>query len=287
MQFQDKVFVVTGAASGIGQALVVELVRRGASVAASDLNKDGLEETLALANAAATGKAKAMIYGLDVSDREAWQVFRDQAVADFGQVDGIINNAGIALSVNGQDMMHDDLEAVMNVNFYGMVYGSKCFMPDIQARPEAVIANVSSIFGLFGVGDQSAYCASKFAIRGYTESLMQDLKGSNIHVASIHPGHIGTNILANSRTAGNGDVWQQRGADVKEAGRQFRQRGLAPAKAANIILDGLASKKQRIMVGKDAVWVNRLLSWFPEWMPKVINKQLVDRTAKELGLERG
>lgn len=276
MDYRGKTVVVTGGASGIGQGLVIELANRGANVATGDLNQEGLHETLERAKAQ-TGTGQILKgYELDVADESAWPVFRQAVITDFGTVDGIINNAGIALTGSAQAMSHVELRRVMDVNFYGMVYGSQAFMDDLQSRPQAFIANVSSVFGLFGVPDQAAYCASKFAIRGYTESLREDLKDSTIHVASIHPGHIGTRIVTHSTDVSDGGFWRDKGISQEEAGKRFRELGMPPARAARIILDGIKAGKARILVGRDAGYMQTVLRLAPvrgiRWINVLIDK---------------
>ncbi len=275
MDVAGKTIIVTGAASGIGRALGLECLRRGASVALADMNEEGVSETLRLAGELANGSLRVTAHKLDVSNLEAWRSFRDEVLAEHEHVDGIINNAGISFSGSVEDMGYDHLESVMSVNFMGMVYGTKEFLTEFKQRPEAVVANVSSVFGLFPMKNQSAYCASKFTIRGFTEVLEQELKSTEITVCSIHPGHIGTNIVRNANEQGNvvGGV----GADMTEEQKEqflkaFEVFGLAPEKAAVIILDGISKKQRRIMVGKDAVHAERMTRLAPAWFSDKTNQ---------------
>jgi NAD(P)-dependent dehydrogenase (short-subunit alcohol dehydrogenase family) len=285
MDYRGKTVVVTGGASGIGQGLVIELAKRGANVATGDLNQNGLEDTLEMAKAEADEGQSLKGYALDVSEENAWPVFSQAVLKDFGAVDGIINNAGIALTGSAQAMSHAELRRVMDVNFYGMVFGSQAFMDDLQSRPEAFIANVSSVFGLFGVPDQAAYCASKFAIRGYTESLREDLKDSTIHVASIHPGHIGTRIVTHSTDVSDGSFWHDKGISQQEAGKRFRELGMPPARAARIILDGIKAGKARILVGRDAGYMQTVLRLAPVRGVRWINAMIDKIHKKQIGLD--
>jgi len=274
MNFEGKAFVVTGGASGIGRALVVELMRRGCSVAAADVDMDGLTETAELARQTAQGNCRLATFKLDVAKLEEWQKFQTDVLEEFGSVDGIVNNAGVTVGVRADEMTYNDLDFVMGINFYGMVYGTREFLDHLKSRPEAVIANVSSIFGLFGVGNQSAYCASKHAIRGYTASLAEELRDSNIHVTSIHPGHIGTNIVRNSRPAEGNDAWEENADQKSRFADEFQTRGMDPVQAANIILKGIKDKNPRIRIGKDAIWIDRINRFAPNWFAKRFTQKL-------------
>ena len=179
MNFSGKTIAITGAASGIGRSLAIECVRRGASVAIADLNQEGMQETKRLANSVLSPDASCTVHTLDVSSLDAWRDFRTAVGNEHDAVDGIINNAGITFIGSVEQTSYDQLERVMSINFMGMVYGSKELLPDLKQRPEGLIANVSSVYGLFPGLAQSAYSASKFAIRGFTEVLAQELKKTN------------------------------------------------------------------------------------------------------------
>ena len=274
MNLLGKTFIVTGGASGIGQALAVEFMKRGASVAIADMNEAGLAETKALASKAARANSRVSTHKLDVSRLEDWQEFRDNVIAEHGTIDGIINNAGVAMSISIEDMAYDQLDWMMSINFNGMVYGTKEFLPLLKERPDAIIANVSSVFGLFSAKSQSAYCASKFAICGFTNCLEQELKNTNVTVSSIHPGHIGTNIVHNVKTIGRAPVMDRSEEEISAIGHHFKDTGLAPSEAAKIIIDGLQQKKRKICVGRDAVWADRFNRWMPGWFVDFANRKL-------------
>ncbi|BFM17970.1 SDR family NAD(P)-dependent oxidoreductase [Maricurvus nonylphenolicus] len=272
MNITNKTIIVTGGASGIGRELTIEAMRRGASVAIADLNIEGVLATKELAEAVATAGATCSAHQLDVSNLEQWQSFRDAVLTEYGHIDGIINNAGITFAGTAEATDYRQYEKVMSINFMGMVYGSKELLPHLHQRPEAFIANVSSVCGLFAMKKQSAYCASKFAIRGFTESLAQELIGSPILVSSIHPGHIGTDIVINARNSGNmaGDLPSE--AEQEAIAKYFKDYGLSPAKAAEIILDGLKNNQRKILVGKDAIRGDRLSRLMPQTYANKINK---------------
>src|SRR5215218_9933239 len=240
----DAVVVITGAASGIGRALALEAAARGARPALSDVDEAGLEETAGLV-AGVTGR-RPHLQRLDVRDREAWQRYAEAVLAEHGRVDVVVNNAGIALTADVLDMPQDLFERVMDVDFWGVVHGTTTFLPHLIASGGAVV-NVSSVFGLMAVPGQSAYNAAKFAVRGFTEALRQEmlLDGHPVTVSCVHPGGLRTSIARNATTIG---IDQRAQAD-------FFDHALArtsPEQAARVILDGMLAGKARILVGADA-----------------------------------
>ena len=275
MNISGKTIIITGGASGIGRELATESMRRGASVALADQDLKGALATKELAEASAQAGRSCSAHQLDVSDLAQWQSFREGILAEHSSIDGIINNAGISFSGAAEATDYSQYEKVMSINFMGMVYGSKEFLPLLKQQPEALIANVSSVFGLFPMKNQSAYCASKFAIRGFTETLAQELKDSQILVSSIHPGHIGTDILNNARKSGNlaGDLPAEE--EQEAIAKYFKDYGLSPLKAAEIILDGIKNKKRKILVGKDAIRGDRLSRLFPAAYADQANKNVL------------
>ncbi len=210
--FHNKVAVITGAGSGIGRALAHDLAAAGARLALSDVNQVGLQET---ADALNLGSDRLITEAFDVADRDAFYAFAERVTGHFGAVHLVFNNAGVALGATVEDMSYEDFEWLMGINFWGVVYGTKAFLPHLKAAGEGHIVNVSSVFGLIGVPTQSAYNASKFAVRGFTEALRQELEmeGGRVSCTSVHPGGIKTNIARNARmgagvekiTGGDGD----------------------------------------------------------------------------------
>ncbi|MFI5427402.1 SDR family NAD(P)-dependent oxidoreductase [Aeromicrobium sp. UC242_57] len=195
--FTGKVAVVTGAGSGIGRALSVELARRGARLAISDVDLAGLADTEALVKAAG---ADVRSDSLDVSQRELVLSYADSVAEQFGAVNLVFNNAGIAFTGTIEQMSFKDIDRVMDVDFWGVVNGTKAFLPHLIASGDGHVINISSIFGLFSVPTQSAYNAAKFAVRGFTESLRQEMLNEKrpVKVTCVHPGGIKTNIARNS-----------------------------------------------------------------------------------------
>jgi NADP-dependent 3-hydroxy acid dehydrogenase YdfG len=243
--FAGKVAAVTGAGSGIGQALAIELARSGASVAISDVDTEGLavtEERLKAIGAPVKADR------LDVTEREAFELYADEVKAHFGKVNQIYNNAGIAFAGDIEVSGFKDIEKVMDVDFWGVVNGTKVFLPHLIESGDGHVINVSSIFGLFAVPGQGAYNAAKFAVRGFTEALRQemDLAGHPVKVTTVHPGGIKTNIARNMTTV--------EGIDKDQLSKDFDKKlaSTTPEKAAQIILDGVRKNKARVLVGPDA-----------------------------------
>ncbi|MGA8851146.1 MAG: SDR family oxidoreductase [Aeromicrobium sp.] len=241
-----KVAVVTGAGSGIGRALSIELARRGALVAISDVDPQGLAETEVLVKGAG-GEVKADI--LDVSQRELVLQYADEVVAHFGTVNLVFNNAGVAFTGDVEQMSFKEIDRVMDVDFGGVVNGTKAFLPHVIASGEGHIINISSVFGLFAVPTQSAYNAAKFAVRGFTEALRQEMKlrGRPVQVTTVHPGGIKTNIVNNSTGVD--------GFDHAKMASDFNAKlaRTSPEKAAHVILTGVEKNKAKVLIGTDAV----------------------------------
>jgi len=242
--FAGKVAVVTGAGSGIGQALAVELGRSGVSVAISDVDTDGLNVTEQRLKAIG---APVKTDRLDVTEREAFQLYADGVKEHFGKVNQVYNNAGIAHSGDVEVTHFKDIERVMDVDFWGVVNGTKVFLPHLIESGDGHVVNISSVFGLFSVPGQAAYNSAKFAVRGFTEALRQEmiLAKHPVKVTTVHPGGIKTNIARNATAA--------EGLDVSELARTFdKMARTSPEKAAQIILDGVRKNRARVLVGTDA-----------------------------------
>lgn len=242
--FKDKVAVVTGAGSGIGQALALALANAGAQLAISDVNESKLAET---ARQCAALGVKVRHYPLDVGNRDAIYAHADAVMREFGRVNLVINNAGVALSATVRETSEQDFEWLMNINFWGVIHGTRAFLPHVTASGEGHIVNISSIFGMIGVPKQSAYNAAKFAVRGFTEALRQEMaiEGNTVGISCVHPGGVKTNI-ANAARKGASDANNDLGAVFDKLART------TPAKAAEIILKGVQCNRSRIFVGADA-----------------------------------
>ncbi|OBF09322.1 acetoin dehydrogenase [Mycobacterium sp. ACS4054] len=243
--FAGKVAVVTGAGSGIGQALAIELARSGAKVAISDVDVEGLAETEAQLKAIG---AEVKADRLDVTEREAFLAYADEVKEHFGKVNQVYNNAGIAYTGDVEVSHFKDIERVMDVDFWGVVNGTKAFLPHLIASGDGHVINVSSVFGLFSVPGQAAYNAAKFAVRGFTEALRQEMAaaGHPVAVTTVHPGGIKTAIARNATAA--------EGLDPEQLAKLFDKRlaRTSPKRAAEVILDAVRKKKARVLVGTDA-----------------------------------
>jgi NAD(P)-dependent dehydrogenase (short-subunit alcohol dehydrogenase family) len=261
MDLAQHVFVVTGAGSGMGREVTLLLLRRGARVAAVDLNADTLAETVALAPAAGESLATWVV---NVTDRAAVEALPAQVAERFGAVDGIINCAGIIQPfVRLADLDYAVIDRVFDVNFRGTLYMTKAFLPDLLARPEGYIANVSSMGGFLPVPGQTIYGASKAAVKLMTEGLHSELVATNVHVTVVFPGSVATNITANS------------GVDIPvmdQGGRQIRV--LAASDAAREILDGMERNRYRVLVGRDARTMDRLYRLHPARAARFIASQM-------------
>jgi NAD(P)-dependent dehydrogenase (short-subunit alcohol dehydrogenase family) len=247
---QTAVAVVTGAGSGIGRALAERLAASGAALALADIDAEGLAETASSLPPANVSERRARVttHVLDVSDETAMAEFAREAVARHGRVSLLINNAGVALIGSFEEISLDDFCWLMNINFWGTVYGTRHFLPELKKQPRAHIVNLSSIFGLIAPAGQSAYCASKFAVRGFTECLRHELEGTNVFVTSVHPGGIATPIAKRARLGANTPA-----AAKTDAEDRFRRLArLQPEFAAEAILRGIEERRGRVLVGRDA-----------------------------------
>lgn len=253
---KGSVAVVTGAASGIGRALALRLAREGiARLAIADVNSAGLDETSQLITAADLVSPPAVSTDVvNVADFDQMQQFAIDVVAQHGRVTHLINNAGVSLAGTVEEVSIADIEWLMNINFWGTVYGVKLFLPVLRAQPAAHIVNVSSIFGMIAPPGNAAYSASKFAIRGFTEALRHELADANVAVSCVHPGGVITNIARNSRVGENTD------ASIKEKSTALHakaSRTTADA-AAETIVRGIKRRSKRILVGTDARIIDAL-----------------------------
>jgi short-subunit dehydrogenase len=262
MKLSNKTIVVTGGGSGIGQQLVLELLRRGAKVAATDISEDNLSETYSLIPDSFKGNFSKHIF--NIADKDAAEALPNEVIEQHGAVDGIINNAGIIQPfVKINDLTYDQIERVMQINFYGSLFMIKSFLPHLLKRPTAHITNVSSMGGFLPVPGQSIYGAAKAAIKLMSEGLYAELKDSNVNVSVVFPGAIATNIVTNS------------GLDMQAISQENGNHKTLPAdKAAQIILDGMERNKVRIYVGKDSKMMNLLYRLAPGFATNLIAKQM-------------
>ena len=255
--YNQKVCVVTGAASGIGRASALALASYGAKTVITDIRKDILDETTELIKKAG-GTADAHI--LDMADRDGVYDLSAHVEKTHGGADFVLNNAGVAMAAPVDELGIDDFNWLMDIDFWGVVYGTQAFLPQMQAKNNGRIANISSVFGLFSVPGQAAYNAAKFAVLGFTDAVRHDLADTNIKVTTIHPGGINTNIVRHARMGQGPDAE----AEHEEAIARFEKFTMTqPDKAARIILKGVAKGKPRILVGPDAIYMDIIRRLFP------------------------
>lgn len=262
---RDRVAVVTGAASGIGRALAILLAERGADVALVDVAQAALAETAA--GVAAAGR-KASVHVADVADAGCMAKLADEVAGAHGRVHLVVNNAGVSVTGLFEEQSLEDLRWIVGVNFWGVVHGCKFFLPHLRAAAargeDAHIVNLSSMFGLIGLPTQSSYCATKFAVRGFSEALWAELRDSRIGVTCVHPGGVRTNIVRDSRSAD---------PDAKQKMiERFERLAMPPEQAARQILRAVEKNKMRVVICREAgaadwakriapVAVHRLVAW--------------------------
>jgi short-subunit dehydrogenase len=258
--FAGRVAAITGAGSGIGRALAEDLSGRGTHLALSDIDEAGLAETAARCEGR---DVKVTTAGVDVADRAAVFAWADRVVAEHGAVHLVVNNAGVGLGATVEAMSYDDLEWLMGINFWGVVHGTKAFLPHLAASGEGHIVNLSSMFGLISVPSQSGYNAAKFAVRGFTDALRMELEiaGSPVSCTTVHPGGVKTNIARNARidpsvAALAGDTGADHGDEFERMART------TAADAAALILRAVERNRRRVLVGPDAKLVD-LVSRLP------------------------
>lgn len=260
-KYEHQVAVITGAASGIGKSIALQLAAQGCNLALADRDIDGLEQ---LKIEILEMQVDCYIAQLDVADNQAQICFANDVFAHFGRVDMLFNNAGVSLIDSVENQSIDDFQWLMNINFWGVVYGTNAFLVHLKSSPKAHIVNVSSLFGLLSLPLQSAYNSSKFAVRGFTEALKMEMAGTNVHVHCVHPGGIKTNITNSAKIATKLVPKSQILSDFEKQAKTTSEQ------AATIILEGLEQNKRRILVGKDAKILDKISRWFPSSYEKIL-----------------
>lgn len=253
INYHGRTAVVTGAASGIGRALSIGLARRGANLAVSDVDTAGLEETVRLCfgSEGAGSKGKVEPYRLDVADRAAVVAHADEVATTFGGVHLVVNNAGVAVAGTIEETTFDDFDWLLGINLMGVINGTKAFLPHLIASGDGHLVNLSSVFGLIAPAFNGAYSTAKFAVRGFSEALRQEMRiaGHPVQVHSVHPGGIRTNIARNARVKPSARAAAP-GDDVAAGFERLAR--TSPEKAAEVILAGVDGGKARILIGADA-----------------------------------
>ncbi|NMP15474.1 SDR family NAD(P)-dependent oxidoreductase [Thalassotalea sp. Y01] len=260
-QYENSVAVITGAASGIGLALASRLAEQGCHLALADRDINGLEA--AKQHIEALG-VRCLIEDLDVADNSAFLAFAANVEKEFTEINYLFNNAGVSLIDSVENQSLDDFHWLMNINFWGVVHGTNAFLPALKRAPKAHIINVSSLFGLLSLPLTSAYNASKFAVRGFSESLKMEMAGTNVSVHCVHPGGIKTNITNNAKVTA-------KSVTKSEILEGFNKQAITtPEQAADAILAGVEHKNRRILVGKDAKLLDKIVRWFPNSYEKLL-----------------
>jgi NAD(P)-dependent dehydrogenase (short-subunit alcohol dehydrogenase family) len=265
MQLKGRAAIITGAASGIGRALAHALARRGCHLALADVNMAGLEET---AQRAATG-VRITRHSLDVGDAQAIAAFPDLVRAEHGRVDLLVNNAGVALGGTFEQIDEADFDWLLAINFFGAVRMTRAFLPMLKASDDARIVNISSIFGIIAPPGQTAYCASKFAVRGFSESLRHELKDTSVGVTVVHPGGVATSIARNAR---HSQVLSPQELAIALASIEAKLK-MPPSQAGETIVRGIEQRKPRIVVGNDAKFASLIERMAPvrywDWLQRL------------------
>ncbi len=275
-KLEQSVAVITGAATGIGRALAARLAEEGASLCLADINKGALD--LVADDLRAKG-CNVSAHSVDVSDRQQVETLCRDTVEHFGRVDVLINNAGVALCGDFEEISLADIEWLMGINFWGMVYGVKYFLPILKQQKKAYIVNLSSVFGMIAPPGQAAYAASKFAVRGFTETLRHELAGTSVQVSSVHPGGIRTGIADASKVGADVDP---RKREQEAAKFDFIAR-TTPERAANRIVTGMLQGKTRILIGHDATLIDLIQRLCPERYWRIMGP-LLDWRLRRAGL---
>jgi len=266
---KESVVVITGAASGIGRAMAARFVKeRVAGIAIADVNKERLDETRKLLGETTTLVTSHIV---DVADARAMKSFADEVFLEHGRVTHVINNAGVALGGTVREVSLDEIEWLMGINFWGVVHGTKFFLPYLEKEPSAHIVNISSIFGVVAPPGQAAYCASKFAVRGFTEALRHEMEGTNIAVSVEHPGGVSTNIATDARIS-DGVTATKEQIEKKTARMNRKLANTTPEQAADIIVRGILAREVRILVGSDAKMLSTITRLFPRKYLAVANR---------------
>lgn len=247
-----RVAVVTGAASGIGRETARLLARKGCTLALADVNEVGLAETKRLIES--SGGA-ATTHVVDVASRERMKAFADDVIAAHAHVHVLVNNAGVSVVSTLEQHDLDDFEWLIGINFWGVVHGCKFFLPHLKREAEAHVVNISSLFGLIGLPTQSAYCASKFAVRGFTESLHAELHGTGVGVTCVHPGGINTDIIKNARMTD----------EIPRAKlvRFFERKTMPADRAASLIVRAIEKNDRRLLIAKETYVLDAMKRLFP------------------------
>ena len=263
--FKNKVVVITGAGSGIGRELALQLAAAQARLALSDINRAAVDETVAIISGRNGPRVDVRAYSLDVASREAVFSHAEEVQRDFGTAHYVINNAGATIFGTVEHTSIDEFEWQLGINMWGVLYGTKAFLPMMLAQKEGCIVNISSVFGLLGFPTQGAYNMSKFAVRGLTEAMWSELEGTGVRAVCVHPGGIKTNIDSAGRFC----------AAATASDRAFAEKSsklliTPPEECAAQIIDGLRKGRRRILTGNKSTTMFLLARFFPNSYPRLL-----------------
>jgi short-subunit dehydrogenase len=255
---------ITGAGDGIGRALAINLNDRGVKLYLCDIDQARLDATLAMCD---TSRAMVNTAIVDCGNQTQIEAWAAAIIADTTSLDFLFNNAGVAYSAELRDASLDNFEWLMNINYWGVVWSTKALLPLLEASPAGHLVNISSIFGMVGIPTQSAYNSAKFAVRGFTESLQAEYRGTSLSVTCVHPGGIATNIALRARTDG-----EAQGATAEERDQSFKQIAkTSPEKAARVIMRGTLAQRRRVFIGWDAWFLHTVTKFMPTSYHRIIS----------------
>lgn len=260
-KLDNAIAVVTGAASGIGQATAIALAEKGCDLAIADVNEVGLAETAAVIQ---NRRRKVSTHIVDVASRPAMEAFVDEVIDAHGHVNIVMNNAGVSVTAPLAEHSLEDFEWLMGINLWGVVYGTKLFLPHLQRASWGCVVNISSMFGLIGLPTQSSYCASKFAVRGFSEAVAAELADENIDVLCVHPGGISTKIIHNSRFY----LGDRGHAKMK---RYFEKKAMPASEAADLIVRAVEQRRRRLLITRETYSIDLIKRAYPPLPPHFIN----------------
>ena len=250
----EKVIAITGAGSGIGRSLAIQFANYGSHLSLSDIDENGLIETKDLIQ----NKVNVTTKIVDVADREQVYAWAEDTIKAHQYVDCIINNAGVASVANIEDITYEDFDWVFNIVFYGVLYGTKAFLPHLKKRPDAHIVNISSVNGFISTPTNGPYACAKHAVKALNQTLQQELRGTSINVTSVHPGGVKTNIAKNSRAYDSQERHNERADQFDKIAKTSAE------KAAKVIINGILKNRKRQLVGVDAKVIDILHRLFPQ-----------------------
>jgi len=273
----DKVAAITGAASGIGRELAVTLAEEGCHLALADIDVEGIAETKTMIG---NPSVNVTIHHCNVADREHVYEFAEHVQQEHGQVDVVINNAAVMVADSLEEVSYEDFEWLMGVNFWGVVYGTKAFLPYLRLRQVAHLVNMSSINGVLTTPNNGPYCIAKFAVLGFTETLLQELHGTNVRVSCVLPGGVKTNIVRNTRFRRQANPKLSRECSIDWFEKTAKT---SPAQAARTIVSGIKKNKSRILVGPDAYVIDVMKRLMPTWVSRYAGYAVRNLDSKKSG----